>query len=152
MWKVIIVSASLLGLFLFPLPLLAVLPPQAFLILNFLTLKTERATYNLLLFFIRGNLAKLHCVLFYLTAVLIFLFLWSIEAKHRIRQTNFLCRWYSKVSGDQASRETSPSMMSRWRKESVETHRPVSSTKFPPPPSPLVSLSSEPSLYLTGRG
>lgn len=34
------------------------------------------------------------------------------------------------MSGDQASRETSPSMTSRWRKGSVETRRPVSSATF----------------------
>lgn len=112
-----------------------------------MALRTEINTCHLLLFIIRGSLAKLHCVLtfrFYLAAVLIFLFLWSIEAEHIMRKTCVsLCRWFSKVSGDRASRETSPSMMSRWRKGSVETHRPVSSTTSPPPPSPLVSLLSE---------
>ena len=104
-------------------------------IFKFVTLKTETNTCHLLIYFMRANLAKLGCVLtsrFYLTPPLIFLFFSSIKAE-RLKDTLAfpLCRWYSRVSGDQASRETSPSMMSRWRKESVETHRPVSSTAHP---------------------
>lgn len=109
-------------------------------IFKFVTLETETNTCHLLIYFMRANLAKLRCVLtsrFYLTALLIFLFFSSVKAEYLKDTLAFpLCRWYSRVSGDQASRETSPSMMSRWRKESVETHRPVSST-------PLVSLLSE---------
>lgn len=62
----------------------------------------------------------------------------------------FLSRWYWKVSGDQALRETSPSMMSRWRKGNVEAHRPVSSIKCRLLcPSYLNSRSPSTSLRLT---
>lgn len=54
-----------------------------------------------------------------------------------------LCRLYFKGFGDQASKETLLLMISRWRKGSVETHLPVSSTAHPPPPSSLLSLLSE---------
>lgn len=142
LWKVIIASAAL--------PLCVVFFARVCVcshsnhkhsqIFKFVTLETETNTCHLLIYFMRANLAKLRCVLtsrFYLTALLIFLFFSSVKAEHLKDTLAFpLCRWYSRVSGDQASRETSPSMMSRWRKESVETHRPVSST-------PLVSLLSE---------
>lgn len=109
-----------------------------------MTLKTETNTCHQLLFFMRDNLAKLHSVLnsrFYLAARQNFFFLWSVKARCICTDLIFfLFRWYWKVSGDQASRETSPSMTWRWRKGSVETRRPVSSTTFLPPMPPVLSL------------
>ncbi len=60
--------------------------------LNFVTLKTETNTWHLWLFFISGNLAKLHCVFTLrcsLTAWLIFLFVCSINAENIIVENLF---------------------------------------------------------------
>lgn len=112
-------------------------------------------------FFPRCNLAKLHCALtqslsycssnFPFFPVLYFCWFFGLS-RFNIMTCATLCRSYFKGFGDQALKETLLLMISRWRKGSVETRRPVSSTTHPPPHpllcpsylSPRYSLSTSP--------